>query len=309
MFSDFFQNSYVFNIVTFALSILGIVISIWLAIKKYPKRLTLYYESTRPLTTRFLPALSGITLKSKNIDIDTNKDYLITTLFLQNTGGRDFVQQDFQEGIKIKFPQKCRILDVLSVDYPKEIQSIHSLSNNEIDITIKTFKRNEIIRYDILGELSESISLLKNISFQCRGADISKGNIEKVTDKKSVDILGEVILVFFLSICITIIFCFSLGFLGQKAKYQVISYGGEKDTGAVILYSKDTIAYYSPISDNVIGFKFNANDERPEITAYKGRGYSILFLTIVFFCPASLLFMTFVEFQKMRLKRKLEKVF
>lgn len=309
MLLDFFQNTYLFNIVTFTLTILGIGLSIWFAIKKYPKRLTLYYEGTRPLTTQFLSNLSSITLQSKTINLDQTKDYLITTLFLQNTGHKDFGMQDFQDGIKIKFPDEYKILDVQHIDYPKDIQSSFVLNNNEIDIIIKTFKKKEIIRYDFLGELSKSIPILKSIKFHCRGSEISKSGIEKVSDRRSKDPFEEVIMGFLLTMLLTIVICFSLGYIGRNPVYQVISYQNKKDIGAIKFYTKDSIAFYDLAKNETVGIKIDTTiRDQPMITEYKGRRIPITVFILIFSFPLAMLFLLITQIKKIQLRRKLEKV-
>jgi len=217
MFDNFFQGNSTFNLITFILGFLSLGLSIWLAINSYPKKLMLYYEGIKPLINQFYKELKSIELNSKTIILKPENRYLITTLYLQNTGKKDFTINDFENGIKIKFPKELTILEIINIDYPKEVNSLALInSQNEIEVSFNILKKREIIKFEILGELKESVHVFKEISFQCRGSNIAKGKIQKVVSKPSFDHLGEVLLLFLFSFLMFIMFCFSLGLIGEK---------------------------------------------------------------------------------------------
>jgi len=170
MFDNFFQGNSTFNLITFILGFLSLGLSIWLAINRYPKKLMLYYEGIKPLINQFYKELKSIELNSKTIILKPENRYLITTLYLQNTGKKDFTINDFENGIKIKFPKELAILEIINIDYPKEVNSLALInSQNEIEVSFNILKKREIIKFEILGELKESVHVFKEISFQCRG--------------------------------------------------------------------------------------------------------------------------------------------
>ncbi len=285
------------------------VLTIWFALRKYPKRLTLYYEGSKPFTSHYLPNLKSVEIDSKNISIDPNKSYYITTLFLQNTGPKDFKMEDFQDGIKINFT-KYKVLDVRHVDYPEHVNSSHILRNSsQIDVKFKVFKKKEIIRYDILGEISERTSIAHDISFHCRGVEISKGKIERVSNRLSIDLLGEVMMSTILIVLMTILLCFPMGYIAPKPQYQVFEYANRKDTGIIKYYSKDSIAFYDLRENEIIEANIPVNtDKFLSIIEYKRKEFSIMIKITTFMFPAIMCILLFSQIKAYRLKKRLEKV-
>lgn len=308
---DFFENTFVFNFVTFILTVGGIILTVWLAIRKYPKRLTLYYESSKFLWNQTIPNLASIKTDSKNIQINPDKWYLTTTLYLQNSGSKDFNKSDFVDGIKIKFPPEYKIIEVLHKDYPREINSSnHTLGDSEFEIVFDTFKKKEIIRYDIIGELASNISILKGISFKCRGSDIAKGNIEKVTDKRSFKQFEELILGLLATFLLVILLCFAFGFIGEKANYSELTIGPKRVTGILYHYSYDSLAYFDLSTKKVVQSKIDSilRKQYFSVEAYPRRDLPFWIVIMMFMFPFAFLVSLFINFRKLLLKRQLEKV-
>ncbi len=301
---DFFQNSY--NLVSFVIAIIGIALAIWALIKKYPKKVSLYFQGSVPLMNYHLPDLKSIATDSKIIPIQNDHFYSISTFLLQNTGNSDLKRSDFEYGIKIEFPEEYKILDVRSIDYPIEVKSNCQIIKSEIDINFALLKKKEIIRIDVWGERKASINLFKSIKFKCRGTDVKSGNIEGVTSSSSSYLFEQLFVMFLISIFTVLSIAYSGGYIGGKKSYYEFVYMGKKDTGQLKYYGPDTLSYLG--QDTLVNVKLDDNNKyQIFISEYKRKKRDNV-VVILLLLSSFLMLPLYMMWRLWRLKMRLEKV-
>ncbi len=162
------------------IGVVSLLFSIWVYFRsKLETKVTLYVQDLIPIISDSLSIFKNLQVKVIDNDIQVKADVYHLRFFLKNTGSVDISSAKVFDQIKISLPSEIQILDYKIQDYPSNInqQTIFNSFNNDFSTGFVLLRKGELIQYDIILHVPESLKKEKKIKHFFHIENFVTGNV------------------------------------------------------------------------------------------------------------------------------------